>query len=270
MNFEDYNFNWDTFLVPYKQAVAELSLKFQTLREQYLAGGEYSPIHYIYGRVKNVNSIIEKARKYGITIDEIDIKLKDIAGIRIVTQFEEDILFLEKLIKLRTDMRVVVIKDYLTNPKPSGYKSIHLIVEYDVNTINGVETVLCEIQLRTLAMDFWSTIEHSLNYKYKDAMPENIRQRLVMAAKGINDLDNEMGKIRDEITDAQRLFRHKSQVINSIIEDLNKLVKYGKKEMIKKYYKIFSEMRETDNTVQLTLLQKELEKELKDLSENIK
>lgn len=268
MNFEEYDFNWNTFLLPYKQAVGELQLKFSMLKEQYLVLGEYSPIQNVYSRVKSPESILEKARKYGYTIDQIDYKIKDIAGVRIVTQFEEDIMLIAGFIKLRSDMKVVTIKDYIENPKSSGYKSIHLIVEYEVNTINGMETILCEIQIRTLAMDFWSIIEHSLNYKYKDAMPPDIKDRLIVAARGINDIDNEMDKIRDEITDAQRLFRRKSLVVNSIIEDLNQLSKYAKKDLVKKYYKIFTEMRDADNTLQLTLLQKELEKEIQKISEN--
>ncbi len=262
MNFEEYDIDWNTFLLPYTQATSELQLKFSMLKEQYLLKGEYSPIQNVYSRVKTPDSILAKARKYGFTIDQIDYKIKDISGIRIVTQFEKDIMMIAGFIKLRSDMKVVTIKDYIQNPKPSGYRSIHLIIEYEVNTVNGMETILCEIQIRTLAMDFWATIEHSLNYKYKDAMPSNIKERLVIAARGITDIDNEMDKIRDEITDAQRLFQRKSMIINSIIEHLNQLSKYAKKDIIKKYYKIFAEMRDEDNTLQLTLLQKELEKEI--------
>ncbi len=268
MEIDALDIDWTTFLLPYKQAVNELQLKFSVLKEQYLLKGEYSPIQNVFSRVKSPDSILEKAKKYGYTLDQIDYKIKDIAGIRIVTQFEADVVQVAALIKLRRDMRVVTIKDYIANPKPSGYRSIHLIVEYELDTVNGAETILCEIQIRTLAMDFWSTIEHSLNYKYKDAMPPNIQERLVLAARSIKDIDGEMDMIKDEITDAQRLFRRKSNIINAIIEDLNRLSRYGKKDMIKKYYKIFAEMRESDNTLQLTLLQKELEKEIRTFSDN--
>lgn len=268
MNTEEYNINWNRFLIPYQQAVDELYLKFTSLKTQYIAIGEYSPIQNVAARVKNPDSILEKAKKNGYPLDQLDLMIKDIAGVRIVTQFEEDINLIYGLIKLRTDMKIVTIKDYLSNPKQSGYKSIHLIVEYEVNTVNGPEPILCEIQIRTLAMDFWSTIEHSLNYKYKDAMPQSIKQRLVSAAESITEIDSEMGKIRDEITEAQRLFRQKSQTVNRIIELMNRLSSYGRKALVRKYYKIFTEMRETDNTIQLLLLQKELEKEIKQLSNN--
>ena len=268
MDTEEYNINWNRFLLPYQQAVDELSLKFTSLKNQYLALGEHSPIENVNARVKNPDSILEKAKKNSFPLDQIDLMIKDIAGIRIVTQFEEDINLIFGLIKLRSDMKVVTIKDYLTNPKPSGYKSIHIIVEYEVNTVNGAETILCEIQIRTLAMDFWSTIEHSLNYKYQDAMPSSIKKRLISAADAINEIDREMGNIREEITEAQRLFRQKSQMVNNIIDQMNRLSSYGRKDLVRKYYKIFTEMREADNTVQLMLLQKELEKEIKHLSNN--
>ncbi len=266
MDAEEYTIDWDMFLLPYQQATDELYLKFSILQKQYQDRGEYSPIQTIYSRVKTPASILEKAKKHGFTNDQIDYMIKDIAGVRLVTQFEEDITLLYKLIKLRNDMKIVSIKDYLSNPKESGYKSIHLIIEYDVNTINGLMTLLCEIQIRTIAMDFWATIEHSLNYKYKDKMPEDVKTRLVSAANAMNNIDREMGKIRDEITDAQRIFRQKSLVLNSIIENLNKLTHMDQKDKVKKYYKVFTEMRDSGNTVQLSLLKKELEQEIIKLS----
>jgi len=128
--------------------------------------------------LKSPQSIIEKAKKYIVTLDGIPYKIKDIAGVRFVTQFEEDIFLLWEMITRRSGMRVVEVKDYFSNPKRSGYKSFHVIIEYDVNTVDGLSMVLCEIQLRTLAMDFWASIEHSLNYKYRNEVPPQIRSRL--------------------------------------------------------------------------------------------
>lgn len=263
---DNEDFNWEVFLVPYQQAVNELEMKFSALKAQYEKSGELSLIHYVHSRVKSIDSILEKAKKHNVPLEEIDYKLKDIAGIRLVTQFEEDILLLVKLIQIRTDMRVVLIKDYFTNPKESGYKSMHIVIEYDVNTVHGAQTVLCEIQLRTLAMDFWASIEHSLRYKYKEQMPEDVRKRLVKAAQGVTELDSEMGEIRDEITDAQKLFAHKSQLASKVRDSLNVLSKYGKRDAVKHYYKIYNEMREQDNMLQLSLLEKELEKEISEVT----
>lgn len=262
MDAAEFDFDWDNFLMPYSQAVDELLLKFTALKNQYEQQGQYCPIHALTGRVKSVSSIIEKARTRKVGLDEIAYKIKDIAGIRLITQFEADVQLLGKLIATRTDMRVVITKDYFSQPKASGYRSIHVIVEYDVNTIFGVETVLCEIQLRTLAMDFWASIEHSLNYKYKDNMPEHIKERLVSAADTVSSLDGEMGKIRDEIMDAQKLFITKSQTVNEIVENLNILSKFGKKDAVKKYFKEFSELHTEDDILHLVLLNKELQREI--------
>ena len=270
MNFKEYSYNWNSFLMPYRQAARELELKFNTLKDEYLQSGEYSPIHYVFSRVKTVNSMMEKIGKYGLGFDKIEMQLHDIAGVRIITQFEEDIYILLSLIQERTDMNVVKIKDYLTHPKPSGYKSIHVIIEYEVNTIRGKQLLLCEIQIRTLAMDFWASIEHSLRYKYKDAMPTDIQNRLVLCSQRVSELDREMGQIRDEITDAQKLFRNKSLIVKTITANLNQLSKYIGKDKLKKYYKTFTAMRDEDNLVQLKLLQKELERELTELSETNK
>ena len=257
-------FDWESFLMPYEQAVNELTMKFGLLMKQYENKGEHSPVHYVSGRVKSANSIMEKTKKYDISLDEISYKLKDIAGIRLVTQFEEDISVLAKLIDLRSDMRVVMLKDYFTKPKESGYKSVHMIIEYEVNSIDGVQTVLCEIQLRTLAMDFWAIIEHSLNYKYRDEMPADIRERLFRAAEGVMALDSEMGKIRDEITDAQRIFGQKLQVVSRIYEDLEILKSCGFSEAAGQYLNDFEQIRAEDNILQLFLLEKELDREIKE------
>ena len=130
-------FDWKDFMRPYTQAVEELDLKFNSIIKQFFSSGEYSPIHHVYSRVKSISSIMEKARKLGIEQEQIHIRITDIAGVRIITQFEEDIYQVVKLIKQRADMSVVTVKDYITTPKPSGYKSIHLIIEYSVNTIKG-------------------------------------------------------------------------------------------------------------------------------------
>lgn len=261
----DTTFDWKIFMVPYRQAVEELDLKFNTITQQFYETGDYSPIHHVYSRAKGLNSIMEKAAKLDIEQEQIPLRITDIAGVRIITQFEEDIYQVVKLIKNRSDMTIVTIKDYVASPKASGYKSVHLIIEYSVNTINGPQNVLCEIQIRTLAMDFWASIEHSLNYKYKDAMPENVQKRLVEAALRVHSVDEEMGKIRDEIKEAQKLFRQKSYTVNSIIDSLNILSKYDK-DAVKKYYKFFDQVKDTDNILQLTLLKKEIEKETENIS----
>ena len=200
---------WAKKLIPFHQAVEELIIKFKGIREEYLSLGIHSPIEQVMGRVKPVHSILQKAARKQIPEDEILDRMKDIAGIRIICQFVDDIYAVVKLIKQRTDMKVLGEKDYVQNRKESGYRSYHIVIEYPIHTISGLRNILVEIQIRTLSMNFWATIEHSLNYKYKGEFPDHIRQRLMRAAEAAFMLDEEMSKIKEEIQEAQRVFAKK-------------------------------------------------------------
>lgn len=172
---------WKKVLIPYEQSVDELKIKFKAIRKQYRDVSEYSPIEFVTGRVKKISSILEKSKRRHIPEDKIEELMEDIAGIRIMCQFRDDIYKVVELIRARDgkDLRIVYEKkDYISNPKGSGYKSYHVIIQYPVQTALGEQSVLAEIQIRTLAMNFWATIEHSLNYKYKDNIPENVMLRL--------------------------------------------------------------------------------------------
>ena len=122
--------------------------------------------------MKRISSILEKAKRLNVPMESSRTGIEDIAGIRIMCQFVEDIASCAELIRARKDMKLVYEKDYITNYKESGYRSYHMIVEYPVQTALGLKKVLAEVQIRTLAMNFWATIEHSLNYKYKDSLPD--------------------------------------------------------------------------------------------------
>ena len=124
--------------------------------------------------------------------------MEDIAGIRIICQFYEDIEVVADLIRKRRDMRVLEEKDYITHMKASGYRSYHMIIAYNTETLEGCKEIRAEIQIRTLAMNFWATIEHSLQYKYRGNMPKHLAERLSSAADSILQLDAEMAKIQDE------------------------------------------------------------------------
>ena len=269
MNFEEINYNWNSFLSPYFLAAKELELKFNSLRREYTSLGEYSPIQYVHVRVKSFDSILAKMEKYHVGFKRIGSEIHDIVGVRIVSQFEEDLMILHDLIQNRSDMSVVNVKDYFTHPKASGYKSIHLIIEYNVNTSKGKQTIIGEIQLRTLAMDFWATIEHSLNYKYSHDMPTDLKNRLSLAARSVSELDREMGQIREEIMEAQKSLNTKTTLHKTIVGILDQLSKYKSKDEINKYFISFDSLSKEDNAVQLKLLQKELENELKSITNNI-
>lgn len=194
---------WEEFLDPYIQAVGELKIKLRGIRKQFRKHKLHSPIEFVTGRVKSIDSIIEKMERYHFTDPT---QVEDLAGLRIMVQFVDDVYEVVNLLQEREDMTVVLEKDYIANMKDSGYRSYHVIVDYPVETIKGRKVVQVEIQIRTLAMNFWATIEHSLNYKYQGDFPEEIKKRLEITAKIAYQLDDEMRKIRDDIREAQILF----------------------------------------------------------------
>jgi putative GTP pyrophosphokinase len=219
---------WKTFLIPYEQAVEELKVKFRSIRTELRRKNEYSPIEFVTGRVKEIASILEKANKFSMPHDRIEYEMEDIAGIRVMCQFVDDIERVVELIRNRKDMQIVYEKDYVTNNKESGYRSYHMIIKYPVNLAEGQKDILAEFQIRTLAMNFWATVEHSLNYKYKHQIPENIRHKLVNAADAAFKLDQLMLEIKDEIKDAQKMFEVKSSLISNIMNNIITLASIGK------------------------------------------
>lgn len=219
---------WKAFLIPYEQAVEELKIKFKSIRKEYRSKNEYSPIEFITGRVKEISSILEKSNKLSIPIERINLEMEDIAGIRVMCQFVDDIDKVVSLIRQRKDMSIIYEKDYVKNVKPSGYRSYHMIIKYPVNLANGQQEILAEFQIRTLAMNFWATVEHSLNYKYKHDIPADIKLKLKSAADSAFKLDEKMLGIKDEIKDAQRLFEIKSSLVSNIMNNINTLASIGK------------------------------------------
>lgn len=202
---------WKLFLAPYHQAVEELKVKLRGIRAQYELHHTHSPIEFVTGRVKPVASILDKAKRKGIPLDKIEEGLQDIAGIRMMCQFVDDIKAVVDMLKNRTDLEVVEERDYITSKKESGYRSYHVVVKYPLQTVNGEKKILVEIQIRTLSMNFWATIEHSLNYKYSGNIPEEIKVRLKRAAEAAYSLDEEMSQIKGEVQEAQVIFSRKTE-----------------------------------------------------------
>ncbi|NQD65267.1 GTP pyrophosphokinase family protein [Bacillus haikouensis] len=203
--------HWEQFLAPYKQAVDELKVKLKGMRGEYEFQQTHSPIEFVTGRVKPIASILDKANQKGIALSDIETEMQDIAGLRMMCQFVEDIHAVVRHLRSRKDFTVIEERDYVTNKKPSGYRSYHVVVDYPVQTIQGEKNILVEIQIRTLSMNFWATIEHSLNYKYSGQFPERIRMRLQRAAEAAFRLDEEMSLIREEIQEAQAIFTNKME-----------------------------------------------------------
>lgn len=221
--------NWKQILRPYEQAVEELIIKFNFIAEDCKNNMQYSPIEAVTGRVKNVSSIMEKAASKNIPIDEIENRLDDIAGIRLICRFVEDIPKVVDLIHQREghDIEIIEERDYVSNPKGSGYRSYHIHIRYTVNTFYGPKKLNCEIQIRTLAMNFWAVNEHSLKYKYGRNIPPELQERLKICAEAAFKLDREMSTIRDEILFAQRLNEKRESLMTSILDNIEELGHLG-------------------------------------------
>lgn len=254
--------DWKLFLIPYEKTVQELKVKLRSIRHEYRELNEYSPIEFVTGRVKKISSILDKAKRRCIDFKHIGAVVDDIAGIRIMCQFDDDIYRVVSLLHERdgNEFNIVYEKDYVKMAKPSGYKSYHTIINYPVQTINGLRYVLAEIQIRTLAMNFWATIEHSINYKYRGNIPSDIKERLISSALAAYKLDEEMRKIRDEVIKAQLLFEIDSGLIKEIT-DLIKAIKKTDNELYKKYSEDFDMLIENANKTGLLMLLENLKKE---------
>lgn len=235
---------WKKILIPYVQAVEELKVKFKSIRSEFRDMNDYSPIEFVTGRVKKISSILEKAKRRNISEDRIEEEMEDIAGIRIMCQFVDDIYRVVDLIRTRNgkDLNIVYEKDYVENKKESGYRSYHVIIRYPVQTALGEKEILAEIQIRTLAMNFWATIEHSLNYKYKENIPEEIRIRLRKASEAAYLLDQEMLQIRNEVINAQILFEEKSSNVSDIVNNIQLLKLMGYNEEARDFQSRFEKI----------------------------
>ncbi len=229
--------NWQERLIPYEQAIKEIICKFESYEDAFLQKNLPSPIESVKGRIKSTSSILEKARRKNIAINDIWWKIDDIAGVRIICRFVKDIDLVVEHIRSRQgfDMVVVEEKDYVKNTKSSGYRSYHIILRYKVMLPDGIIEVPLEVQIRTMAMDFWATIEHSLKYKYSGNIPEHIQERLVASANAAFNMDMEMSTIRHEIFEVQEMVKYKDMLIKEILRDIQKLVLNENIELANEY-----------------------------------
>lgn len=233
---------WRDLLDPYDLAVRELTIKFEHLRYEYKTRGLYCPIEQVNGRVKTISSILDKMQKKQIDIEELEQRMEDIAGVRIICQFVEDIPKVVNMIRARKDMAVRHEKNYIDHMKTSGYRSYHLIIDYEVQMMQGPKKIQAEIQIRTMGMNFWSTIEHSLQYKYKGNIPDHIRENLLKSADAIVVLDQEMSTVREEIMDAQNSMQHQANLVSDILNNIQNLYSLANKREISKIQEEFYEV----------------------------
>ena len=250
---------WRSILCPYELAVRELIVKFEHIISEHRENDLYSPIEQVSGRVKSVSSILEKMQRKHIPMERMEEEVEDIAGIRIICQFEEDIETVASLIQNRSDMTIKSEKNYLKHVKQSGYRSLHLIIYYTVETLNGPRKLQAEIQIRTMAMDFWATIEHSLQYKYKGDMPPHVAERLTNAADAIILLDQEMSSVRDEIMDAQNSSQMQSNLVKDILNNIENLYRVSSEREVSKIQDEFLRVFKTKDLRQLERFHRQLD-----------
>jgi putative GTP pyrophosphokinase len=205
---------WDKILIPYHQAAAEIACKFRTYSASCYKLGVSSRIEVVEHRVKKPKSIAEKAMRKNIPFDRIENDILDIAGVRLICRFEDDIDAIIEIIRSRDclDMKIKEERNYINNMKQSGYRSYHCFVWYSVMTPFGVKRLVCEIQIRTMVMNYWATIEHSLRYKYDHKIPERLRSELTASADLAYALDNKINKIRNEILAADDEMKHEDDI----------------------------------------------------------
>jgi len=194
---------WRDLLMIHEFAVQEILVKLEILDEEFRVVHDYNPIEHIRHRIKELNNIMEKLDRLGLepTIENAKNNIFDIAGIRIICAFQADIYNVAKMLEQRTDVEVIQIKDYIKSPKPNGYMSFHLHVNVPVYLSSGVVKTRVEIQIRTIAMDFWASIEHKIYYKYRNRAPKSIQKELKECADIIAMLDKRMFNLKRDITE---------------------------------------------------------------------
>ncbi|MBS6395800.1 MAG: GTP pyrophosphokinase family protein [Clostridiales bacterium] len=192
-------------LMQYRCAIREIETKLNVLNEEFSLQHERNPFESIKSRVKAPYSIIEKMNRkgYELTVKNIEEKLNDVAGIRVICSFVEDIYYLAAMLSAQDDLEVLKVKDYIKKPKPNGYRSLHLIVQIPIFLSNEKKYMRVEVQFRTIAMDFWASLDHKLKYKKNVKSPERIAQELKKCADVISSVDMRMQEIRSMIEEGE-------------------------------------------------------------------
>ncbi|MBP3360303.1 MAG: GTP pyrophosphokinase family protein [Clostridia bacterium] len=185
----------------YASALKNLNVMFETINDEFISRAMSNPIEHIKSRLKTTQSIIEKLKKRGWepTWENAVKYVDDIAGIRIICSFTTDIYRIATVIEAQKHIRVLMVKDYITNPKTSGYRSYHMLIEVPVYLSARVERVKVEVQIRTIAMDFWASLEHKMRYKYKTQIPMELSEELNDCANIVSFLDERMTRLNEEI-----------------------------------------------------------------------
>ncbi len=193
--------SWREVILIYTSALKEIGTKLEILNDEFQHVHQYNPIEHIKSRIKTSESIVKKLKKHGYesTIDNMINYINDIAGIRIICSFTTDIYRIAEMLERQSDIKVISIKDYIKRPKSSGYKSYHMIVSIPIYLSEKRVDAKVEIQIRTVAMDFWASLEHKINYKFDVNVPEYIKEELYACAKMVSELDAKMLSLNEEV-----------------------------------------------------------------------
>lgn len=197
--------SWKEAMLDYNSALKQIETKLDILNDEFQHIHRYNPIEHIKARIKTPESIVKKLRRYGLdfTLDNMEKAVNDIAGVRITCSFTSDIFRLADMIRDQKDIKVLSTKDYITSPKPSGYRSYHMIVTVPVYFSDRIKDVKVEIQIRTVAMDFWASLEHKINYKFEGNAPQHIKDELIECSEMIANLDAKMLSLNEEIIEIE-------------------------------------------------------------------
>ena len=193
--------SWEEVNLIYNAALKQVQTKMEILNDEFKRVHRYNPIEHIKARIKSSESIVKKLKRYGYesTIENMITYVNDIAGIRIICSFTSDIYRIADMVANQKDIKVLSIKDYITYPKASGYKSYHMILSVPVYLSDRIEETKVEMQIRTVAMDFWASLEHKMHYKFEGDAPQHIKDELVECAHMVSDLDARMLSLNEEI-----------------------------------------------------------------------
>ena len=194
--------NWKEVILIYSSALKQIGTKLEILNDEFQHVHSYNPIEHIKSRIKTAESIVKKLRRYGYesTISNMVEYINDIAGIRVICSFMSDIYRIADMISNQSDIKVISVKDYLKNPKPSGYRSYHMIVTVPVYLSDRIVDTKVEIQIRSVAMDFWASLEHKIAYKFEGNAPEGLLRELKECADVVDMLDKKMFSLNEAIT----------------------------------------------------------------------
>lgn len=199
-NYEDVD-SWKTIMFLYNAALKEVETKLEILNDEFQHVHQYNPIEHIKTRIKTPESIVKKLKRYGhdTSVENMVKYVNDIAGVRLICSFTSDIYRLAAMIGNQSDLKVLSIKDYIKNPKESGYKSFHMLVAVPVFLSDSVVQTKVEIQIRTIAMDFWASLEHKIYYKFEGHAPAYISEDLKACADMVSELDDRMLSLNEAI-----------------------------------------------------------------------